>query len=220
MLTNNIIPMEKKLPSVLIAIPNLGTIHTKLMMVLMRWMSDNQEAWDRIAIIAPTGLIPHDNARNFCVKEFLKTDMEYLFFIDSDVVPPFDALRKLLEADQPAITGCYPSVRFNKAKDGGKDMKIYNVFRHVIDDETGEMAFQNVYGEGVEQVESCGGGCLLIKRNVLEAIPNNWFRFQYWPDGLVKYGEDIDFCNQLHVKGIPLFAHFDVICVHNKEIAL
>lgn len=210
--------MENTLPSVMIAVPNLGTMHVKLVTLIIKWMNDNQGAWSRISLIAPSGLIPHDTARNFCVKEFLKTDFTHLFFIDSDVVPPYNALRQLLSHEKQAITGLYPSVRNDRRQQ--KEMKIYNVFRHEIDEESGELVFRNVYGVGVEDIESCGGGCLLIRRDVLEKMDGNWFRFQYWPDGLVKYGEDIDFCNNLQKLGVKLYADFDVICVHHKEIAL
>ena len=209
--------MLEELPRVMIAIPNLGTIQVKLMTLLMRWMSDNQGAWKSIAIFAPSGLVPHDNARNFCVSEFLKTDNDYLFFIDSDTIPPFDGLKLLLEADKDAISGCYPSVRFDTTQ--GTDTMIYNVFRHNVG-ENGTLNFSNVYGEGVEEIQSSGGGCLLIKRHVLEKMGTNWFRFQYHDDGTVHYGEDIDFGMNLARNGFKLHAHFGVICKHWKNIML
>lgn len=205
------------MPRVMIAIPNLGYIHVKLMTLLMRWMSDNQGAWQSIAIFAPNGMVPHDNARNFCVSEFLKTDNDYLFFIDNDTIPPFDGLKLLLEADKDVITGCYPSMKFIEST--GEDVKVFNVFRHQIT-ESGKTAFSNVYGEGVEEIESSGGGCLLIKRNVLEKIGKSWFRFIYNEEGTVRYGEDIDFGMKLPEHGFKLYAHFGVVCRHWKEVML
>jgi GT2 family glycosyltransferase len=205
------------LPKVMIAVPNLGTVHVKLMTLLMRWMSDNQGAWQSLAVLAPNGMVPHDNARNFCVMEFLRTDNDYLFFIDSDVIPPYDALKKLLEAQKDAISGCYPSVRFDSI--AGLDKIIYNVFRHTVN-EKGTRSFVNVTGQGVEEIESAGAGCLLIKREVLEKMGADWFRFQYAPEGTVIYGEDIDFCMKLPKHGYKLYGHFDVICKHWKNIQL
>lgn len=210
--------MKKGAPKVTIAIPNLGTVHVKLMMILIRWMSQDHDDLEKLALITPKGLVPHDNARNFCVKEFLKTDSTHLFFIDSDVVPPYNALRKLLSHDKEVITGCYPSMRFDS--EANKELLIYNVFRHVLNEKTGVTEFKNIYGEGLEEIESAGAGCLLIKREVLERMENNWFRWQYDDVGFVTYGEDISFFNRCKEMGIQAYADFDVTCKHSKTYLL
>lgn len=208
--------MQKWKPSVLIAIPNLGSIHMKLASRLIRWMAEDPDYLSGLAILAPSGLVPHDNARNFCVQEFLKTDHTHLFFIDSDVVPPHNALETLLEADKYVIAGMYPSMRYDPME--RRTMLIYNVFRHVEKD--GVLSFQNVLGEGIEEIDSSGAGCLLIKREVLIAMRKDWFRFQYNDEGIVKYGEDISFCRKARKLGFPVYGDFNVICNHSKECFL
>lgn len=57
-----------------------------------------------------------DTARNNLVELFLQSDCEYLFFLDSDTCPPFDAVDRLLQtavvSGQPsAVSGQQPGAR-------------------------------------------------------------------------------------------------------------
>lgn len=201
-------------PRVMIAVPNLGKVDTRLMMKLLRW-SVMPVNWEQVTIIAPIGQIPHDSARNYCVDEFLQTDDTHLFFIDDDVVPPVDALEKLLDADVDVVSGLYPSMWYDNDK--GKIMKRNNVFEKIRED--GELV--EATGNGVAEVASCGGGCLLIKRHVVEnKVPAPWFKFHYNERGLMDVGEDVDFGKKLKAAGIKLHAHFGVQCQHVKQTVL
>lgn len=204
---------QQEKPRVMIAVPNLGSIDTRLMMKLLRWtvMPVN---WEQCTIVAPIGQIPHDSARNYCVDQFLQTDDTHLLFLDDDVIPPVDALQKLLEADVDVVSGLYPSEWYDN--EDGKLKKRNNVFAEIRAD--GELV--EAKGTGVKEIVSCGGGCLLIKRHVVEKVPAPWFKFHYNDMGLMDIGEDVDFCKKLKVAGIKLHAHFGVQCNHNKHILL
>lgn len=198
----------------MIAVPNLGSIDTRLMMRLLRW-STQPENWAQVTIIAPIGHIPHDSARNYCVDQFLGTDDTHLFFIDDDVVPPVDALEKLLAADVDVISGLYPSEWFDN--EDGKKKKRNNVFSEIQSD--GNLV--EAKGRGVGEIMSCGGGCLLIKRSVVEnKVAAPWFKFHYNDKGLMDIGEDVDFGKKLKAAGVKLHAHFDIQCSHVKPVIL
>ena len=202
------------MPRITIAIPNLGTMDTRLVMKLLRWqvMPVN---WEQVTIIAPIGHIPHDSARNYCVDQFLQTDDTHILFLDSDVVPPVDALEELLKADKDAISGLYPSEWFDN--EDGKLKKRNNVFERIRED--GELI--EAKGKGVERIMQCGGGCLLIKRHVVEEVMKApWFEFHYNERGLMNIGEDVDFCKKLAAAGVELHAHFGVQCQHVKQVVL
>ena len=198
---------------VMIAVPNLGRIDTRLVMKLLRWQAMPAN-WSQVTIVAPIGHIPHDSARNYCVDQFLATDDTHLFFLDDDVIPPVDALEKLLDANVSVISGLYPSEWFNN--DTGKIEKRNNVFKEIRKD--GELV--EAKGRGVGEIMSCGGGCLLIERHVLSVMKAPWFKFHYDEKGLMNVGEDVDFGKKLKAMGVPLHAHFDVQCNHVKQIIL
>lgn len=204
---------------ILIAIPNLGAVHPLLVMKLVKWFTAKINGVEQLSLFMPSNNIPHDSARNFCVQHFLKTDMTHLFFIDSDVVPPDDALEKLVAADKQFITGLYPSMRMDNNKN--QAVKVYNAFVYGDDGQGGYGLIPIMDGEGgVVPIDRAGGGCLLISREVIEKVGEPWFKFQYHSSGIMYYGEDIDFCKKAQDAGFQLFAHLDVKCNHFKNIML
>lgn len=201
-------------PRVMIAVPNLGEMDTRLVMKLLRWVTMPRN-WAQVTILAPIGHIPHDSARNYCVEQFLATDDTHLFFLDDDVVPPPDALEKLLDADVDVISGLYPSQWMDA--ETGKMLTRNNVFSEIRKD--GELI--EAKGKGVGKIMSCGGGCLLIKRHVVaDKVKAPWFQFHFNEKGLMDVGEDVDFGKKLKAAGVELHAHFDVQCQHVKKILL
>lgn len=220
---NNTKPMEtpanpSKGAKVFIAVPNLGNIHSLLAKLLIEWHITPTAGVDQIAVYMPRNIQPHDAARNHCVKKFLETDSTHLFFIDSDVVPPSDALRKLLEHDVPVVTGNYPIMREGE---DGRARRVPCMFK--IEDVHGTGATKMVSfedGEGMEEIDFFGGGCLLIRRDVLEKMEAPWFKWQYKEDGEADFGEDIDFGKKIIQMGIQAYGRFDVECYHHKAIML
>lgn len=205
--------MLREKPRVMVAVPNLGTMDTRLVMKLLRWQAMPTN-WDELTIVAPIGHIPHDSARNYCVEQFLDTDCTHLLFLDSDVVPPVDALELLLAAGKDAISGLYPSEWFDN--EDGFIKKRQNVFADVRPD--GDLV--EAVGKGVLQIKTCGGGCLLLSRKAVEAVEPPWFLFAYTERGQMKTGEDIYFGRELEAAGIPLYAHMGVQCQHVKTVIL
>jgi len=201
--------------SVLVAVPNMGHIHIRLAQWLIATLMQPPEGVEEVGFYAPSFKIPHDTARNYCVKKFLETEHTHLLFVDSDVVPPKDGLQKLIAERKDAITGIYHHRR---------DDKRVAVTYEAVPQPDGKELMQPVGGEvgtipwgTVIQIDRTGGGFLLIDRKVLETIPAPWFKFQYDADGLMEVGEDVDFCQKLEKAGFTLWAHFGVECDHYKE---
>lgn len=203
---------------VLIAIPNLGSMHPLLTMRLLLWATGGAKGVESVSFFMPTGIIPHDSARNFCVQHFLNTDFTHLFFIDSDVIPPEDALEKLVEADKDVVSGLYHAMR----PDGkGGVLPKWTVFVYADDAEGVPTLASIADGQGVAQIRRAAGGCLMIKRHVLEnLVEKPWFKFVYHETGNMYYGEDIDFCAKAEKSGFTVWAHFDVRCQHQKQILI
>lgn len=202
---------------VFICIPNLGNIHSLLAQRLIEWHVTPTAGVDQIAVFMPRNIQPHDSARNHCVQKFLETDCTHLFFIDSDVIPPSDALRKLLEPNVPAISGAYPIMRAKET--GGKLHRAYALF-NMAEVEDGKKEMVPVTGEGIQEIDFCGGGCLLIRRDVFDKIEMPAFKWMYTEKGDAAYGEDIDFGKKLIDAGIQLYGDLSVECYHFKPILL
>lgn len=207
---------------VLIATPNLGSIHPLLVMRFLTWATGGAKGVEEVSFFMPTNLIPHDSARNFCVMHFLKTDFTHLFFIDSDVIPPENALEELVSADKAVVSGLYHAMRPNAE---GVLTPMWAVYVYG-NDHKGDYGLMNISdGEGIAEIRRAGAGCLMIRREVLEAMRDKpetmpWFRFQYHEKGTMFYGEDIDFCRKAESLGYPIHAHFGVRCQHQKSVLI
>jgi len=204
-----------KYPKVLIGLPTMGTLHTLLVVALMYWFAESVKNKDKDMMLYPSIKIrPHDKARNHIVEEFLKTDATHLFFIDSDTIPPPDALEKLLKADKDIISGITPIIdhdpmRTNDSNGFYKKWNCVGVSDEIVKPNT-----------GIVPIKGAGGSCILIKREVFEKIPAPWYKFLDKDDNgkEVDISEDIYFIINAINHGFQAYCDTSIICKHEKEI--
>jgi len=135
---------------------------------------------------------------------------KYLFMLDSDVIPPRDAVLRLMSRNLPIVSGLYcrrsPPHGVPVAQKGG------------------QWVTQFAHGSCFE-VDVVGAGCLLIRRDVLEAVAKNpqrpghvWFDWRVNYQGLRPREECMseDFTFNLHAKklGFPTYLDTSVVCRH------
>ena len=102
--------------------------------------------------ISPVSGMPFDHARNACVAGMLsKPYCTHLFFLDSDVVPPKDAILRLMAHKLPIVSGMY----CRRSPPHSLPVMIRN----------GTWYKDFKMGSMVE-VDLVGAGCLLISREV------------------------------------------------------
>lgn len=195
--------------------PTMGEVNVLTMTVVLHWMGQAMQKKDKGIQFYPTmGVFPVDNARNEIVEEFLKSDCTHLLMIDSDTIPPMDALDKLLALDLDIVTGLTPIIEHDASRqnDSNGFYKKYNAVN--LND---EFTQANV---GVIDIRGCGGSCLMIKRHVLEKMKYPWFRFKYEDDhGKSTFiGEDVYFIMMSIANGFKPKADTSVICGHKKPI--
>jgi hypothetical protein len=142
------------------------------------------------------------HARNDIIRNTLKQFPEatHVFFVDDDVCVPPHGLLHLLSHNLPCVTGLY----IQRAMP-----MLPVVYRR---DEQGRHVNVTKFCEGLQEVDACGGGCLLVRMDVLRAIEATgdlWFDFP--PSGL---SEDLAFCSRVKALGYPIVLDFDVKCTH------
>lgn len=160
---------------------------------------------------SPMGLagMPYDMARNVACMRALEGGFSHLFFLDSDVIPPPDAVLKLLAHDKPVISGMY----CRRSPPHGVPV--------MIKDGVWVTQFEK---DSVIEVDYVGAGCLLIRRDVLERLPpiregKHWFSWQVDLNGIVSPGENLseDFAFNLQCRktlGIPTLVDTSIKCLH------
>lgn len=123
------------------------------------------------------------------------------WMIESDTIPPVDALAKLLEVQAPVASGLYVLRHGNKVPNVmqyGSDMNAVG----------SAMRWSEIRAKFGETVRTSGGctGCTLIDRSALEGFSFITPKYKGPPDGPLM---DHCFANR-----IPWLARLDVVCGH------
>ena len=195
--------MEPSRPSLFVAIPNMGWLHAGLASRIVVWTKDLGAF-----VLCPEYLRPTAYARNVCARRFMDSGRSHLLFVDADTLPPFDAPKLLLDAALPIVAGVVHQMKLDA---DGISKPVPMIARR-----TGR-GLVPVFGNGIEQIDGCGFGCVLIQRDVFEAIEFPWFHDASWGE---TRGQDFRFCRRLEEAAIKLHAHFGVVCEHRKEVDL
>lgn len=153
-------------------------------------------------------------ARNEAVAFTLNEHSEatHLFFLDDDVIPPPDGLLRLLadsEAyDLPIVTGLY-------LQRSAPHLPV--VYRY--DPDASRHVQITRFCPGLQEVDACGGGCLVVRTDVLRAIAATGEQpFDYLPG--MDASEDVAFCLRARRLGYRLALDFYVACQHLTTVAI
>jgi hypothetical protein len=131
------------------------------------------------------------DGRQYIADQFLKSDCEYLMFIDSDMTFDPRAIEILVSTNLDFVTAKafkrvypYQPCFYTKVQYNG---------------DTPHLESPVQYGVGLLPIEGAGLACALIKRSVFEKIEAPYF----FP--LKNLGEDLTFCLKLKDAGIEMY---------------
>lgn len=164
-------------------------------------------------------------ARNRIAADALNADYDRVLMVDNDIELPTDALAHLLEHDKFVVMGYYLNryargerryTTLYKPGDGIWEMYSADELRAMRD-----------AGETLVTVRGGGMGCCLIKTHLFRQLRFPWFEWTDTSrdelrvdsvydchDAFHSGGEDINFCNLLARRGIPIYADVRVACGH------
>lgn len=159
-------------------------------------------------VVGVSGM-PFDHARNAGAMMCLDGGFDWLFFLDSDVVPPWDAVPRLMKHRLPIVSGMY----CRRSPPAGVPVMMRQ----------GQWVTGGFKPGDLVEVETVGAGCLLIHNSVLRALPpqrpgKHWFDWRVdmvsIQDGKPPQSEDFTFC--LHAKnhGYKVYVDSSVQCRH------
>lgn len=184
-----------------------GVLHTDLTSIA--WAFGLRRLKVPGPVIGLAGM-PYDMARNQLCQASLDGGFDYVFHYDSDVIPPPDAVLRLVAHNLPVVSGVYcrrspPHAIPVMLKDG---KWISDPPRDKIID-----------------VDLVGAGCLLIRRDVLQRLPpldpqlgRHWFSWRVDRGHMLPPGEglseDFSFCLHCRKHGIPVKVDTSIMCQH------
>ena len=191
--------------SILVAIPHLGETVPGLELKLARWIHESPYSAEfRLSQINPT----YSNRNAICNYFLKKTKHTHLLFIDSDTVPAYNPL-DMVKHDVDVVGGVYPAWNINR-------------FYWLAMEEHPDGSFKTVavdQRKGLKEVDGLGAGCMLIKRKVIKALKAP-FKDKTREDGTRSIGHDYYFCKRAKEKGFKVYADWDVLCDHVKQVPL
>jgi glycosyltransferase involved in cell wall biosynthesis len=168
-----------------IAIPNSRTIEIETAASLIGMTRKG-----RIAVFAPANYCI-DASRNIIVDYALENNADYIFWCDSDMIVPKDALIKFLASGKDIICGAC-SYKVLGCKDAVAKRKIDGGYKDIPLKEVRE-------AKNLIELDATGFGCVLTKVDVFRKLPKPWF--VYKPD----FGEDIYFSELAKEHGYQLW---------------
>lgn len=155
---------------------------------------------------------PFDHARNQICQHAMNIGIEWVFFLDSDVIPPRDVILRLLSYRQPIMSGIY----HRRSPPHGVPVVIKGPTWCVVPPNS-----------GIIEADLVGAGCLLVHRSVLERFQQKpldagrgkvWFDWRVDMAGILPPGEALseDFSMCLHARrmGYKILVDTSIQCRH------
>jgi len=167
-------------------------------------------------------------SRNILAAQALRDKCEWLFYLDCDVVPPLNAVPRLLFANLPIVSALYWR-RYE-----GLEPCIYKISNEGIPvTYTHEELL--ALGTVLTEVEATGAGCLLIHSSVFEKLKPTveqfdlqdpvtaeklpcWKFWEYIVHSNVNLSEDIVLASRVKGLGYKIFADLTIRCGHLSTV--
>jgi hypothetical protein len=156
--------------------------------------------------------LPVDVVRNRMAMDALSLKARYIFFLDSDVMPPSAAINRLKSWRLPIVSGLYWSKRGHVA-----------AWRRApgLTDQYVPLRPEEKPNEVLIEVDVIPMGCALIDTRVFQVIPEPWFDWTV-TDPLKHEGltEDFFFCHKAQEYGFRIYLDMAVRCLHEGLIPI
>jgi hypothetical protein len=187
---------------VAICIPSGDMIHADMAMALAALCivstakNEGQEPIELAILNVKASLVVY--GRSDLVREAQRLGVDYVFFVDSDIVLHPHALRHLIERNVDIVGATYMQRKPpHRLLGNGLDGKPLGE----------SVANQTVGGKDLFEVQGLPAGCLLIKTSVFDAIEKPYFATPaHVNDDRAWYeGEDYYFCNAARAAGFKVW---------------
>lgn len=209
--------MTKPKTKIFVAIPSLGSVSDLHPYCFRQYERDYG---DQIEFVWPKDCVHrklHDFARNCLVEEFLKSDADMMWFLDSDVAPPPHVLDLVTKySENWDLAGApYPVFMTPPGYNGPQ------IVMCVYDQGGKGLHVRDVPKSGTKFVDGMATGCIFIKREVFAKLKKPYFEFKFDPETrIMTEGEDLGFCRKVNALGYKFFTDFTMVCAHYKQVNL
>ena len=197
-------PAQNKAPSIMIAVPAMEMVNAEFAQHLAMAAANMVANGIKINCAFNIGSVITIARRNL-TDIFMKSDFDYIWWVDSDMKFPIDAPMRLLARNKDIVGVNYRRRRFPNPNFTGMSGTAGNYTEFQTTDNSPAM----------ERIDVLPHGLVLVKRKVYETIPHPHYIQEFIPELNLEIGEDIYFCQKC------LNAGFEVWCDQelSKEVA-
>lgn len=197
-------PQPAKKPSIYIAIPAMNEVYTEFardLSLATAWLARNE--FDFNIGVSMGSVITR--GRRALVELFLKSDCDYIWWLDSDMKFPPDAAYRLMLRNKE-IVGC--NYRRRRFPDTSFVSMVGQVgsFRSLETNDT---------SPPLELCDVIPHGCVLVKKEVYQKVPDPHYLQQYIKEIDEELGEDVYFCVEAQKAGYQIWIDHEL----SKDIA-
>ncbi len=198
----------------MVTIPNTGAVRIELVPFLLANV-------DYIKMFDCPSKRPIYYNRNQYMETFKESSCDWLLMIDSDTIPPIDAMKKLED-----VLKLNPSIKVASG--------WYNTFNVTINKvhpvffwADGDGIFKNYSDQELESIEKkrfqivdgVGGGFLLVHKSVINKLKKPFFKNVYNQEITKLFvSEDLYFSNKIKKAGEFIYLIPNIKCIHIKNI--
>jgi len=149
-----------------------------------------------------------NDSHNTCRDFALKGGYKYMFHLETDVIPPFDVIERLMQHKTKVCSGLYDIFHGKERKVMAQLNEEYNrnirAYRTVTYAEHKE---PNFYNGTLQKVYHAGIGCCLIHEDVLSKI-------KFRVEDKIDFHSDTWFANDCYLNNIDIFVDTTIQCKH------
>lgn len=145
--------------------------------------------------------------RNLMIEAALQNNCTHILFIDDDMAPKPDVLKRLISHDKDVVTALY-------LMRGYPHLPL--VFDEVFSDGKNKHMFLVEGLNGLVEVTNCGFGCVLIKTEVFKSMEQPWVTLgELEKDG---WCDDISFFNRVREAEFKIYCDLDAHVGHMTQM--
>mgnify|MGYP001163416939 CR=1 FL=1 len=158
---------------------------------------------NKVVIYTSSGTLL-SSQRQDLASDAIEAGCTHTLWLDSDMRFPKEALVQLLERDEAIVCANYAKRRFPtepiamRARDG------------VNDEKTALRVYTDESASGLEEVDYCGMGVMLVKAEVYKKMEYPWFAIPWVPAAKGYIGEDVWFCRRAKENGFTTYVDHDL----------
>lgn len=187
-------PQQGKSPSVMIAVPAMEMVNAEFAQHLAMAAANMVANGIKINCAFNIGSVITIARRNL-TDIFLKSDFDFIWWVDSDMKFPIDAPIRLLKRQKPIVGVNYRRRRFPNPNFTGMTGTNGQFKEFETRDDSPPM----------ELIDVLPHGCVMVHRSVYEKIPQPHYLQEYISDLNLEIGEDIYFCQKAQQAGFEVW---------------